>query len=213
MITDNNTGYIYIVLVKALTGLGKLVRSFGGYEYTHIAVCMDEKLEDFITFSRKKHYAPFDSGFMHETMDCYAFGDNSEVKLKVFRVPVSDSAKGEIAEYIRQTQEDEEYVFNILSMVTMPLLHGFLIYKAHNCMSFTARIIEMTGSVKMERPYYKYSIKAMDELLTDYLYNEGYYRKTKTEKPDYMDRVGIVHNAGAFFKVVGTLIGRIIRRV
>ena len=66
--------YIYIVLVKAHTGLGKAARVLsGGYEYSHIAVCMDDSFEDFITFSRKRHYAPFDAGFMHETRDCYCF--------------------------------------------------------------------------------------------------------------------------------------------
>ena len=62
---NNNQDYIYIVLVKAMTGLGKFARKFSKYEYTHIAVCLNDKLDDFITFSRKKHYTPFDSGFMH----------------------------------------------------------------------------------------------------------------------------------------------------
>ena len=58
--------FIYIVLVKAHTGLGKVSRVLsGGYEYSHIAVCKDDRFEDFITFSRRRHYAPFDAGFMH----------------------------------------------------------------------------------------------------------------------------------------------------
>ena len=35
--------FIYIVLVKAHTGLGKVSRVLsGGYEYSHIAVCKDD---------------------------------------------------------------------------------------------------------------------------------------------------------------------------
>ena len=52
--------YIYVVLVKALTGLGKFARCFSKYDYTHIAVCLNDKFDDFITFSRRKHFAPFD---------------------------------------------------------------------------------------------------------------------------------------------------------
>lgn len=37
--------FIYIVLVKAHTGLGKVSRVLsGGYEYSHIAVCKDDHL-------------------------------------------------------------------------------------------------------------------------------------------------------------------------
>ena len=47
---NKNNDYIYIVLVKALTGLGKFARRFSKYEYTHIAVCMNKNIADFITF-------------------------------------------------------------------------------------------------------------------------------------------------------------------
>ena len=36
--------YIYIVLVKALTGLGRIARKITRYEYTHIAISLDENL-------------------------------------------------------------------------------------------------------------------------------------------------------------------------
>ena len=45
--------YVYIVLIKALTGLGKFSRKLNHYEYTHIAVCFEDTLSDFVTFSRK----------------------------------------------------------------------------------------------------------------------------------------------------------------
>ena len=81
--------YIYIVLVKALTGLGRIARKITRYEYTHIAISLDENLEDFITFSRRKHYSPFDAGFMHEKRQYYAFGKNKNVKVKVFKIKIS----------------------------------------------------------------------------------------------------------------------------
>ena len=45
---ENQNNYIYIVLVKALTGLGKFARLTGKYEYTHIAVCLDEKFDKIV---------------------------------------------------------------------------------------------------------------------------------------------------------------------
>lgn len=196
-----NNKYIYIVLVKALTGLGKFARRFSKYEYTHIAVCLNDDLDDFVTFSRRYHYAPFDSGFMHETLDCYAFGENESVKLKVFRLPVKEENMARIEEFISQISGDEDYLFNLHSMATMTLFHGFRIYKAYNCMSFVSRIIELSECVEMKKKYFKYNIKDTDELLTDYLFKEENFTKTKIEKEDYMKKVGCFKNAGMFIRL------------
>lgn len=202
--------YIYVVLVKALTGLGNFARLIGKYEYTHIAVCLDEKLDKFYTFSRKKHFSPFDCGYMIETLDCYAFGKNEKVKLKVFKIPVSSKNKEEIEKYISKISNDSKYIFNFFSMVTMPIFHGFRIYKSHNCMSFVSKILELTNTVKMSKPYYKYNIKELDELLNDYLYNEDYYKKKKIETKGYMNRVSVTKNILYFIKLNSKLIYRMV---
>lgn len=206
---NNKKDYIYIVLVKALTGLGKFARKFSKYEYTHIAVCLNKNINDFITFSRKKHYTPFDSGFMHETLDCYAFGSNEKIKLKIFKVPVTIENKKIIEQYIKKIANDNEYIFNLYSMATMSLFHGFRIYKTHNCMSFVSKILELSKSVNMTKKYYKYNIKDIDILLTDYKYREEYFYKTKIQNRDYMDNVSFINNVGMFFRLNGKLLYRI----
>ena len=207
---EMQNNYIYVVLVKALTGLGKFARLTNKYEYTHIAVCLDEKLDKFYTFSRKKHYSPFDCGYMIESLDCYAFGKNKKVKLKVFKIPVSPKNKEEIEKYIKNISNDSKYIFNFFSMVTMSIFRGFKIYKSHNCMSFVSKIIELTDTVKISKPYYKYNIKELDELLIDYFYNEDYYEKKKIETKGYMDYVGIIRNTRYFIKLNIQLIYRMI---
>ncbi|MBP3339625.1 MAG: hypothetical protein J6L69_09510 [Lachnospiraceae bacterium] len=202
-----NNEYIYIVLVKALTGLGQFSRMITKYEYSHIAVCLDEKLEDFVTFSRRKHYSPFNAGFMHEKREHYAFGENKKVKVKVFKVPVTKENKARITDYIADIEDDKEYVFNIYSMITMPFIHGFKIYKAHNCMSFTAKIIELSDCVQMDKPYYKYNIPEMDELLSKFKYKEGYLKK-KQEDYEYMQKESVVCNVKRFVELNGKLMGR-----
>lgn len=204
----NNTDYFYVVLVKAWTGLGHIARTFSNYEYTHIAICLNEDLNDFITFSRKQHYAPFNSGFMHETIDTYAYGNHEYVKLKVFKIPTNHL--DEIKTYIEEIENDKNYIFNIYSMATMPLLHGFLIYKAHNCMSFVSKIIELSESVKLSKEYYHYSIKDIDELLTPYVFKEDNFYKTSIQNTHYMDYVPIVVNIGMFLKLNIELLYRLL---
>lgn len=218
--------FIYIVLVKAHTGLGKVSRVLsGGYEYSHIAVCKDDRFEDFITFSRRRHYAPFDAGFMHETRGCYCFGTHDRVKLKVFRLPIDLRAKRKVYHFLRHVERQQDnYLFNLYSMVTMPVLHGFMIDDAYNCMSFVGKVVELSGAVRLQRPYYWYDIQALDALLTPYLFTERYffdrsYRNPVSGRctsgrfsqtpPGYMDRVSLWENIRLFLRLNKELLSRV----
>ncbi|MBQ7013748.1 MAG: hypothetical protein IJN11_07555 [Oscillospiraceae bacterium] len=168
---------IYICLVAAHTGLGQCVRRFSDYPYTHIAVSLDASLTDFVTYSRRRHSLPLDAGFMHEYRDYYAFGAHRSVRMKVFALPVSEAAYARILRFIHDCETDEAQMFNLFSMVTMPVVHGFRIEKTHNCMSFTARILALSGAVQMDKPYWRYDIREMDALLTPYFWREGKLRR------------------------------------
>lgn len=171
---------IYIVLIKAHTGLGSIARSLTGYEYTHAAVSMDRKMKDFLSFSRKSHYLPFDAGFMHEKRDYYSFGKHNFFKAKIFCLNVREKNYVKVQKFFEICENDNELVFDIFSMATMPVFHGFSIYKAYNCMSFTAKTLELCG-VMLSKPYYRYSIKDIDELLAENLCFEGNIKRTASK--------------------------------
>ena len=61
----------------------------------------------------------------------------------------------------------------------------------------------------MTKKYYKYSIKDIDILLSDYKYKEEYFYKTKIQNKDYMDKVSFISNVGMFFRLNGKLLYRI----
>ena len=61
----------------------------------------------------------------------------------------------------------------------MPVFHGFQVYKAHNCMSFTAKILVNRKSPLID--LIKYSIKDLDQLLDSYKIFEGYLERKKSE--------------------------------
>ena len=73
-----------------------------------------EEMEDFVTFSRRSHYTPFNAGFMHEKVEHYAFGNHEKVKVKIFKVPATNIEK--IKDYIQKIEGDPEYIFNIYSI-------------------------------------------------------------------------------------------------
>lgn len=204
--------YLYIVLIKAHTDLGKISRFISGYEYSHIAVSFDNSLTDFVSFSRKTHYNPLDAGFMHEYRSYYAFGLHKHFKAKVFRLPVTSENMSLVKKTVRHIENDGKYIFNLFSMITMPIFHGFYIYNTHNCMSFTGLLIKQSECVEMAMPYYKYSISDIDKLLNEYLYFEGYLKKDDTSASKYMEKPNVLTLFYAGAKTVGGLFYRIISR-
>lgn len=202
---------IYIVLIAAHTGLGKIVRRFTSYPYTHIAVSFDPTLTDFVTYSRRRHYVPLDAGFMHEYRDYYAFGTHMSVPVKIFALPVSDDAYERILRFIEGCESDSAQMFNLFSMVTMPMIHGFRIYKTHNCMSFAAKILLLSGKVPMERPYWRYDIREMDRLLSRYFRYEGNLKRMASEDYEqYMKKPPLSHRLAVSVKCIGELLRRCI---
>ena len=205
--------YIYVVLEKSHTILGKVARLLDPYEYTHITVSLDGELKKFYSFSRLRHYGPFCSGITKETLDCYAYGNNKSVKLKVFKIPVTAEKKKEIVRFIKEVYDDRKnYYFNLYSALTMGIFHGFRIYKTHNCMTFVGRILELSGTFQMDKPYYKYSIEELDNLMSDYVFEEKYFIREVIESPHYMDRVGFLYNVGSFIKLNGILLSRLLTK-
>lgn len=202
---------LYIVLIRAHTGIGSAARCLTGYPYTHIAVSLDRSLTDFLSFSRRYHSFPFDAGFMHEYRDFYAFGSHRDVGVKVFRLPVSDARYAKITAFLHRCAQDKSLRFNLFSMATMPLLGGFRIAKAENCMSFTAQIIRMSGCVHMDKSYWRYSIHDMDRLLADYYYFEGLLeRRSSAQYESYMQPFCIIKYLRDAAELTGTLMRRML---
>ena len=204
--------HTYVVLIESYTGLGRLLKKVTGYRYEHIAVSLDKKLTDFYSYSRKQHHHPFTAGFMHEYRDYYAFEKYKKFYAKIFSIPVSEETFKEIESFIQRLEKDDEQIFNLFAMLTTPIVHGFRIYKAHNCMDFTARVIEMAG-VELKKPYYKYDIPDIEKLLEGYPVKEGYVKRIDSEGYEkYVEESSILTNVREFFGVVVKLTKRCLFR-
>ncbi|MBR4341165.1 MAG: hypothetical protein IKP88_00380 [Lachnospiraceae bacterium] len=202
--------YVYIVLIESYTGLGKILKKFTGYRYEHIAVSMDKSLTEFVSYSRKQHHHPFKAGFMREYRDYYAFEEYQKFYAKIFALPVTEEQYREIEQFISECENDSEQIFNLFAMLTTPILHGLRIYKAHNCMDFTAKVIEMAG-VKLEKPFYKYDIPGIEKLLEGYPVKEGYVKRIDSaDYEKYTEPSDILTMAKEFLHTVGILTGRLI---
>ncbi len=202
--------HIYVVLIESYTGLGKILKKFTGYRYEHIAVSLDKSLTEFYSYSRRQHHHPFNAGFMKEFRDYYAFEEYQKFYAKVFAIPVNDEEMARITEFIERCGQDNEQMFNLFAMVTTPIIHGFRLYKAHNCMDFTAKVIELAG-VPLAKPYYKYSIPDIEKLLALLPHKEGYIRRIDSKDYDrYVEKSDLLTGIREFAHVIRTLTHRLV---
>jgi len=202
--------HIYVVLIESYTGLGKILKKVTGYRYEHIAVSLDKSLTEFYSYSRKQHHHPFAAGFMKEYRDYYAFEEYQKFYSKIFAIPVTDEQYNNIEAFIEELKGDEEQMFNLFAMLTTPIIHGFRIYKAHNCMDFTAKVIELAG-VNLEKPFYKYDIPEIEKLLEGYPVKEGYVkRRDSADYEHYVEASDFFTSVREFLYAVRTLTGRML---
>ena len=203
---------LYIVLVKAHTGLGAAARRITHYPYTHIAVSLDRSMTDFISFSRRFHYFPFEAGITHEYRHYYAFGEHRDFRAKIFELTADDEHYEAVKAYISACEKDKAMLFNVFSMATMPVIGGFRIPHSENCMSFTARCIELSGCVKLDRPYWRYSIRDMDELLSGHELFEGRIVRSRVPDDGYMTPFRLVMYLKGMSELFAGLTGRLITK-
>ena len=184
---------MYIYLFKEKTGVGYFARFLLRYPYTHIAITFNH--EDFITFSRREHYNPFNSGFMIEERRHYTFGDNKEIEARYYEVEVSDEDLYEINDYITSVSND---CFNLYGMLLSPF-GGVEIAGANNCMSFVAYVLEIVGIKLMKKPYYKNNIEDIEKALKNgnYSFKDIIIQK-EGEDEVYMQKISLSKKVHSF---------------
>lgn len=171
-----------IILEKSNTAIGKTGRLFNPYPYTHIALTFDG--ENHYSFSRRKYHNPFDSGFTNEKLNYYAFED---VELKEYEVELNAEDKIRIEAFM---EEIRDYPFDLYGMIKTSLGIRREKTNAYNCMTFMARILELSGIELVKQPYYKNNIADLENSLIKHgLKGQVRLVKKMQADPEYMAKV------------------------
>ncbi len=201
---------LYICFMATMTTIAKISRRSSGCHYTHISLSFDEKLEDFVSFSRRSANTPLDAGIVWERRGDYVQPGQDAYRTKIYKIPVSREKLEQIRNLIREYEQDPEYMFNIFSMVTMTVFHGFSIYKTENCMSFVGRILEMTGAADLKKPCYRYLPEELMGLLAGYEYYEGMMPADSADKNHWEREIGFWQKSILNARILLTLLYRMV---
>ena len=173
---------IYISFIRTNTAFGALVRRLTKWKYSHVNICLDSKLNNFYAFATRNHKSELSAAFNMDYKDNYTLAKNKPVNITYYKIPVKKEEYEHIKNFINEIANDDEYIFNLLSMVTTTVLHGFEIHKSYNCITFISKILTFIESIKLSKKYYKYDLNELENEIKEFYYKEEVYYYEGKEK-------------------------------
>lgn len=172
---EEEKNYIYIVLSQTPTGFGRLIRRIMKIEYNHASIAFDKELNQLYSFGRRQNHVPIVAGLVKEYPERFSLKENHKVNIRIYQVPVTRAQymRGKLR--IQQIANDEdEYLYNLFSVLLFPLMHGFSTFKAFSCSEFVVYLLEHMGiEFHKLKHRYQYTPQEIGELFEAYLFYEG----------------------------------------
>lgn len=163
--------YLYFMISSTPTRMGYLIRKIGHNQYNHTSIALDASFKQLYGFARKQHCILV-GGLALETMDRYTLRKVDEIDAVIFRVPVSKQQYQYVKEKVLSIYHDEEYMYNLYSVLSYPMLGGFKTYKAYSCIEFVLHILDELGFV-IPMPHQCGRPDDLLYILKDYVYFQG----------------------------------------
>lgn len=136
------TQYLYLMLSRTGTGIGRAIRLFTNYEYNHVSLSLDPEFRQWVSFARYRQDVPLAGGFVEETPERF-FSSGSPVQVKIFRVEVSPlRAEALRALFARAGHPESGLIYNTFSPLANLLGTQVHIPGAYTCLEFADAVLE-----------------------------------------------------------------------
>lgn len=188
---ESSKKYIYIVLSRTQTGFARILQTFGGLNYNHAAIALDQDLQELYAFARTEQYGYLTARLVRETTDRYLVNARGGIPILVYKLPVTEVQLNWVRTTIKAIHSDPKYRYNLLSVLTYPLFGGFSIYKAFSCIEFVAWVLQHLG-YEIGTPLPRCRPDDLRPLLAKFLCYDGNllsYTPTRTYSPQYFRSV------------------------
>jgi hypothetical protein len=166
---------VYIMISQTPTKFGGYIRRFGKIKYNHASIAFDHQLNELYSFGRMQNNNPMGAGLVREYVERFTLRKKMYVAVRIYRISVTKeqylAGKKRISEI---ALDPDGYMYNLLSVLSFPLFHGFKTYKAYTCSEFVAHILrEMDALVCEHKPCHQYIPEEMGEACGGVLVFEG----------------------------------------
>lgn len=159
---------VYIILSRTQTKFAKMIRFFGKQEYSHASICLNDDFTEVYAFARPQHNAIFLGGLVQESLSRFTLQRNASVPISVFKLSVSEQNYEWIKETIETMKNNPDYMYNLYSVLSYPVIRGFAVKKAFTCVEFVTYLLQHSGYLQ-EKKRYRYTPDDLALELQDYL--------------------------------------------
>ena len=157
------TRYLYIMLSRTSTQMGRFIRTCSNYPYNHVSLTLDPTMHTWYSFARYHQNAPFYSGFIREPVERF-FGDGEDVTVRVFQIEIpADKARRVEQLCLQAGRPETRLMYNYFDAAASVIGKKIAIAGAYTCLSFACAILG--------RQYRK--IADLDAALAPHLIFEG----------------------------------------
>lgn len=145
MVNDDKR-FIYIVVSKTDTALGKLIQKKLGVSYNHCSVSLDESLENIFSFGRKELHNMFRAGFVRESKNEGFFAAHKYSYVAVLRIPVTEEQWWQVKECLAQFKKQKnQYKYSVLGLAYCYLGIPMKRKNKYFCSQFAAELLQRSG--------------------------------------------------------------------
>lgn len=163
--------YLYVVFSATPYRVGRLIRRCTGEVYNHTSLSLEDSLEPMYGFARRFYRTPFYGGFVKESLSRHhVHGSASTVK--VCRLPITREQRDALQDKLNSMYaRREHYLYNHLSVITVPFGRLVPVEDAYICVEFCTHILQQIGVGIDPRKYC--SVGKLAQLLDPYTIYTG----------------------------------------
>lgn len=133
--------YLYVMLSRTPTGMGKIIRVFTRSSYNHVSLTLDDSFRRFVSFARYAVDTPLAGGYIQGSAERFLCG-GAEVPVRIFRVEITEEkAQQLITLFARAGDRSTGLIYDSLAALLSTLHIRTHIPGAYTCLSFASKVL------------------------------------------------------------------------
>ena len=197
--------YLYVMLSRTDTGMGKIIRLFTRAHYNHVSLSLDDSLHSFVSFARYAQDVALAGGYVTEPAE-RLLSAGEHLPVRIFRLEIDPNRHQQLAHLFSQAgKQNTDLIYNSLGAMLSTWHIRSHIPGTYTCLEF--------ASIILDRPF-----KSLQELEQQLAPQEIYQGELGAIVTDSGDRTNPFFTHRGFFRGIGDttvhftrLLGRTLR--
>lgn len=211
--------YIYILITRTPTVVGKVIRRVLDNRYNHMSVCTEKDLSKIYSFGRISVKNFIVGGPLKESYYTLSLGSNSDVELCVMRIPVTKYQYDRVQYFINSVFYDSDgYIYNLPDAIGTVFKRRIRVNKCYTCIEFCREALLFANIRAAHLLEHANNLDCVRRQLKRFIVYEGKYRaypdvylKMTESDMQFMKQKGFYRELRSTAKTIKKIIGRMYR--